>query len=39
MFWSQHGAENILALRSAIFSSNYGYIWQFNLRQEKRRAA
>lgn len=39
MFWSEDGAENILAFRSAIFSRNYDTIWKHNLRHEYRSAA
>jgi len=39
MFWSEDGAENILAFRSAIFSENYDDIWQLNVRRQARQAA
>jgi hypothetical protein len=39
MFWSEDGAENLLAFRSAIFSRNYDDIWNRNVRQENRLAA
>jgi hypothetical protein len=39
MFWSEQGAENVLAFRSAIFSDNYDDIWQLNIRRQARQAA
>jgi len=39
MFWSEQGAENILAFRTAIFSHNYEVVWKRNLREYIHTAA